>query len=267
MEGFYVVASDFEGTSAWGQRVVQNVLEAALTELSANPASGAVFDPAKPPFSNQSVQNLAYTMYPESTQVGCARTTDCGDNKVYLLCRFTPPPVEQRDVPFPRSSEVSDCAAAPSTVVAGSNSRNKTISSSRSSSDSGTAKAACEFRSGLVDAGTPFHATVGVASGLARWSGLSGLLRQLAALVRRHRQTQRQQQQWQPQSQELRRAATAAGAAAAPAAAAAPPSSSGSNNSGRTTSGSISKVKIKQQPIDPQCNREDQLEPQDEQPQ
>ncbi|KAL8431455.1 hypothetical protein ACSSS7_005249 [Eimeria intestinalis] len=83
------------------RKAVQDDLDHGVSELKANPASGAVFDPSKPPFSNEFVQNTAYFMFPDSTEVGCARTTDCDDGGPYILCLFSPTLVIGKSVPFP----------------------------------------------------------------------------------------------------------------------------------------------------------------------
>ncbi|KAL8449145.1 hypothetical protein Emed_003296 [Eimeria media] len=91
MNGFYVVSDDYDRSDEWGKNLVQNILEHSLTELEKTPASGAVFNPEVAPFTDPAVQNLASIMYPESTGVGCVRTDNCDDNKVYILCRFASP--------------------------------------------------------------------------------------------------------------------------------------------------------------------------------
>ncbi|KAL8449143.1 hypothetical protein Emed_003294 [Eimeria media] len=94
MEGFYLTSKNYEGDVSSATSVVQTVLNAALEELEnyTQEGVGTVFDSSLEPFSHESVQNAAYIMFPPSTKVGCAQTTDCTDDseKQFLLCYFTP---------------------------------------------------------------------------------------------------------------------------------------------------------------------------------
>ncbi|KAL8449149.1 hypothetical protein Emed_003300 [Eimeria media] len=73
--GMYLVADDYQATSSWGQSAVQGVLDAAppFEPEGKQPASDAVFNPPNEPFTNAAAQNLAYLMYPESTQGNAQR--------------------------------------------------------------------------------------------------------------------------------------------------------------------------------------------------
>ncbi|KAL8270827.1 hypothetical protein Esti_005257 [Eimeria stiedai] len=101
MGGFYEAATSFQKTESWGTRVVQDYEHHGLEVLKEKLTANAGFNPAVAPFSQTSVQNLAYMMYPQSHEVGCAMTTNCDNERVYILCLFTPPLVEGQAVPFP----------------------------------------------------------------------------------------------------------------------------------------------------------------------
>ncbi|KAL8441982.1 hypothetical protein Emag_006759 [Eimeria magna] len=103
MGGYYKAGRYFDPIrgQASGIKAVQDELDHGLSELKAEPTTGEVFNPEKKPFTNTAVQNLAYLMFPGSTAVGCARTTDCEGAVIYIFCRFSPTLVNGKSVPFP----------------------------------------------------------------------------------------------------------------------------------------------------------------------
>ncbi|KAL8449150.1 hypothetical protein Emed_003301 [Eimeria media] len=103
LQGYYEPSRYFDERQGedWGKKAVQDELNHAMPELKATPPEGQAYNPDKKPFTNEAVQNLAYLMYPQSTEVGCARTADCEGPVTYILCRFSPTLVAGKSVPFP----------------------------------------------------------------------------------------------------------------------------------------------------------------------
>ncbi|KAL8449147.1 hypothetical protein Emed_003298 [Eimeria media] len=98
--GFFYAADTYHGTQKEATAAVQITLNAGLAALGDKFAANTVFNTQTEPFDNPSAQNMAYLMNQGSTQVGCAKTSECTNKITYILCLFLPTLEDGVSIPF-----------------------------------------------------------------------------------------------------------------------------------------------------------------------